>query len=80
MVMSVLERTREIGLLKALGARNRDVLALFLTEGALIGLVGGVLGVGAARALGVLGNTVGRSQLDATFQMPVAASGRGLHA
>ncbi len=71
MVMSVLERTREIGLLKALGARNRDVLLLFLTEGALIGLGGGLLGVGLARALGVLGNKIGRSQLDATFQMPV---------
>ncbi|MEM3030945.1 MAG: ABC transporter permease [Candidatus Micrarchaeia archaeon] len=49
MFMSVMERTREIGTLKAIGARNRDVLLLFLAESALIGLVGGALGV----ALGV---------------------------
>jgi putative ABC transport system permease protein len=45
MVMSVLERTREIGLMKALGAQNRDVLSVFLAEAATIGLLGGVAGV-----------------------------------
>jgi putative ABC transport system permease protein len=44
MLMSVLERTREIGIMKAVGARDRHVLAIFLIEGALIGLVGSALG------------------------------------
>jgi len=45
MYTSVLERTREIGILKAVGAKDRDVLGLFLTESALLGLIGGGLGV-----------------------------------
>lgn len=44
MAMSILERTREIGLMKAVGATNRDVLAIFLGEAAGIGLIGGVGG------------------------------------
>lgn len=43
--MAILERTREIGLMKALGARNHDVMLVFLGEAACIGLLGGVLGV-----------------------------------
>jgi putative ABC transport system permease protein len=45
MIMSVLERTREIGLMKAVGARNRDVLTVFITEAGAIGLLGGIVGV-----------------------------------
>jgi putative ABC transport system permease protein len=45
MLMSVLERTREIGILKAVGARNRDIQSAFLMEGTLIGLAGGLLGL-----------------------------------
>ncbi len=45
MAMAILERTREIGLMKAIGATNRDVLAIFLGEAAGIGFVGGLGGV-----------------------------------
>jgi len=45
MFMSVLERTREVGTLKALGMRDNDITLLFLIEAAAIGLVGGVIGV-----------------------------------
>jgi ABC-type antimicrobial peptide transport system permease subunit len=45
MIMSVLERTREIGLMKAVGALNRDIMTVFISEAATIGLLGGVAGV-----------------------------------
>lgn len=44
MVMAIYERTREIGIMKVIGASLRDVKLLFLTEAAFIGFVGGVLG------------------------------------
>ena len=58
MTMAILERTREIGLMKAVGATNRDVLSIFLGEAAGIGFIGGigglVLGWSAAQILNVL--------------------------
>jgi putative ABC transport system permease protein len=44
MTMAILERTREIGLMKAIGATNRDILSIFLGESASIGFAGGVTG------------------------------------
>lgn len=46
MTMAILERTKEIGLMKAIGATDRDVLTIFLIEAGLVGLCGGVAGVG----------------------------------
>jgi putative ABC transport system permease protein len=46
MTMAILERTREIGLMKAIGATDRDVLTVFLIEAGLVGLAGGLTGVG----------------------------------
>jgi putative ABC transport system permease protein len=45
MIMSVLERTREIGIMKALGARDGQIRGIFLLEGAGLGLTGGLLGL-----------------------------------
>ena len=57
MYTAVLERTKEIGVLKALGARRRDVLLLFVAEAAVIGLAGGLIGTVIAVALAKVGNT-----------------------
>jgi len=45
MVMAVYERTREVGILKALGASRTDIRRLFMIEAGLIGLAGGVIGL-----------------------------------
>jgi len=45
MYTSVMERTREIGVMKAIGAKNSDILLIFLIESGLIGLTGGIIGV-----------------------------------
>jgi ABC-type lipoprotein export system ATPase subunit len=57
MFAAVLERTREIGILKAVGARSRDVMLLFVAEAAILGLVGGILGGSIAALLARLGNS-----------------------
>lgn len=54
--ISVLERTQQIGLMKALGARRRDIGRLFKLEAAWIGFLGGVIGAGGAWLAGTLAN------------------------
>ncbi len=61
MLMAIYERTREIGLMKAVGATNRDVMSVFLTEAGAIGLLGGIagvlLGVGLGAAIDLIAGT-----------------------
>jgi putative ABC transport system permease protein len=56
MVMSILERTREIGIMKAIGAGNVDVRRIFLIEASVIGLLGGALGIALGWIVGQLIN------------------------
>jgi putative ABC transport system permease protein len=58
MTMAILERTREIGLMKAVGASNRDVLAIFLGEAAGIGFLGGLGGIVISWGLGQVLNVI----------------------
>lgn len=57
MLVSVTERTKEIGIRKALGARTRDVLIQFLTESAILSAFGGLIGVALAVSLVSLGGS-----------------------
>lgn len=63
MYTSVLERTKQIGIMKAIGATNEAILSLFLIESGMIGLIGGIFGttfgIGAAALVGVLGAYAG---------------------
>lgn len=52
MLTSVMERTREIGIMKAIGATNRDIMSIFIIEGMLVSSVGGIIGI----ILGVFGS------------------------
>lgn len=52
MLMTVRERTREIGIRMATGARERDILRQFLTEAVLVSVVGGIIGVASGLAIG----------------------------
>ncbi len=61
MYTSVLERKKEIGIMKAIGAKNSDVLLIFLIEAGLLGLAGGIIGaiIGLGLAFGAAGATNG---------------------
>jgi putative ABC transport system permease protein len=77
MYTSVLERTREIGIMKAVGARNQDILLLFLIEAGLLGLVGGVIGVGMGFGLAfgvasIISSVLGGLSLSIDFSLSLA--------
>lgn len=76
MFTSVIERRKEIGVMKAVGARNRDILTLFVIESGLLGLLGGIIGtlLGIGFAVGAAAGAnaaLGTSLLQASFSLPL---------
>ncbi|MBN1762245.1 MAG: ABC transporter permease [Methanomicrobia archaeon] len=69
MLMSVMERTHEIGVMKAIGAKNRNILSLFLLEAGVVSLIGGVCGC----ILGVLGARAISFGIQTAFDVELAA-------
>ncbi len=80
MVMSVFERTREIGILRAMGWKRWQVLVLIQLEAAILGLVGGILGVGlglcALHVLAAMPQTA--SIVSASIRWPLLAEAMGI--
>ncbi|QLG29202.1 ABC transporter permease [Halorarum halophilum] len=71
MLVSVTERTREIGIMKAVGFQNRDILQLFLVEAVILGLLGSVVGI----VVGILGGYVATDVLDLPLMFPLEWAG-----
>nr|CBH39542.1 conserved hypothetical membrane protein, FtsX family [uncultured archaeon] len=79
MLMSVMERTHEIGVMKAIGAKSSDVLSIFLLESSIVSLVGGVIGclLGwiVAKVLSFLGSTASGLEIAAIVKPEVILGG-----
>jgi len=76
MYTSVLERTKEIGIMKSIGAKNKEILYIFIIESGLIGLIGGiigaVLGIGIAFGISAIANFILQTEiLNVTLEYPL---------
>lgn len=82
MLVSVTERTREIGIRKSLGARTGSILLQFLAEAAIITLLGGLIGIGlgvlGGNAIGSIANIATKTQMSTVIGATVFSSAVGL--
>jgi putative ABC transport system permease protein len=77
MFTSVLEKTKEIGIMKAIGAKNRDIMIIFLLNSGLVGFVGGVIGISLGAGISsilpnFLGNIAGLGRGGITTVVPLS--------
>ncbi|MEI7745438.1 MAG: ABC transporter permease [Chloroflexota bacterium] len=79
MAMSVAERTREIGIRRAIGARRRRIVRELVTEAGLIGFIGGLIGLGLGALVVTVANEAGRASGTVLFDLNagIAASSMG---
>lgn len=75
MIMSIYERTREIGIMKVLGCKVGDIKKLFLFEAGLIGFIGGLIGIGLSYAASALINTYGADLFDSLMSGGIGSTG-----
>jgi putative ABC transport system permease protein len=74
MLMSVLQRRREIGIMKAVGAANWQLQAVYVIEGGLIGLIGGLLGLGLAWLISFPGDAWVREMVHRDMNIDLSGS------
>jgi len=72
MFTSVLERTKEIGVMKAIGAKNTDILSIFIMESAILGIIGGIIGVIMGLSLAFLVSNMASTALGINFQIQIS--------
>jgi putative ABC transport system permease protein len=72
MMISVLERKKEIGIMKAIGARNEQIFYQFFIEAGLLGLVGGIIGIVMGAAIGFIGTAALNSFIGSSAQPQIS--------
>lgn len=77
MIMSIYERTKEIGVMKVIGANLKDIKRLFLTEAAMIGLLGGILGILFSYLISIIINMVGGNVVSGMIGGEMGLGGEG---
>ena len=65
--ISVLERTQEIGILRSIGTRKRDISRIFITESGYLGIIGGAFGIGIGALLSLIINIITKMTMDYFF-------------
>lgn len=78
MLVTVTERTREIGIRKTVGARRTDIFAQFLTEAMVLSILGGIIGVAISAVLCVLISTLSHNELQPIITAPVILMALGV--
>ncbi|MBI1276678.1 MAG: FtsX-like permease family protein [Anaerolineaceae bacterium] len=78
MTMAILERTHEIGLMKAIGATDRAIMTVFLTEAGMVGLLGGATGLAISYGLQTIANQVMSNSSFTFLSVDISQTGSGL--